>query len=456
MAVTSESSLRERVRGSVAGRIPTDTIEIRTEETFEQAITRETLLSERLRISIIAGLLGLNLLRWIIVSIFFPRGLENQIGAPIDFRALMVLWAIAFAYEVGAVLMVTRALRHGYAPPRIARYINAFIETSIPTLTLVFGMEASSPAYLLVLPIPWVYFGFILLSTLRLDFSLCAFTGFVAAAEYGWLAFHYLNLPQTSPIDPSIAAPLWHFARVGILFACGLMAGLISMQIRRQFARALRSVEDRNRVVSMFGQHVSPAVVDQLLNQDVELSGEVREVCVMFVDIQGFTTFAENRRPEEVVEYLNGLFAVMVDVVNRHNGIVNKFLGDGFMAIFGAPISDSAACRNGVAVALEIVERVKAMSDSGQIAPTFIRIGLHAGEAVTGNVGSIERKEYTIIGDVVNLASRLEQLNKEFGSRLLVSDSVLERLDGLGEQATPHGAVQVKGRERPVEVFELA
>jgi len=163
MAVISESSLRKRVRGSLAGRIPTDTIEIRTEETFEQAITRETLLSERLRISIIAGLLGLNLLRWIVVSIFFPQGLENQIGAPIDFRALMVLWALAFAYEVGAVLMVTRALRHGYAPPRIARYVNAFIETSIPTLTLVFGMEASSPAYLLVLPIPWVYFGFILL-----------------------------------------------------------------------------------------------------------------------------------------------------------------------------------------------------------------------------------------------------------------------------------------------------
>jgi adenylate cyclase len=240
------------------------------------------------------------------------------------------------------------------------------------------------------------------------------------------------------------------------LLGGGFLAGVVSVQIRRQFARALRSVEDRNRVVSMFGQHVSPAVVDQLLNQDVELSGEVREVCVMFLDIQGFTAFAENRRPEEVVEYLNGLFSVMIEIVNRHNGIVNKFLGDGFMAVFGAPISDASACRNAVAAALEIVERVRAMNASGEIAPTFIRIGLHAGEAVTGNVGSHERKEYTIIGDVVNLASRLEQLNEQFGSQLLVSDIVLDRLDTPREGATAHGAVPVKGREHPVQVYQLA
>jgi adenylate cyclase len=392
----------------------------------------------------------------VVVWLVDPLGMEEQVQAPIDVKALTILAAIAFVYELIAVTMVTRALRHGYKPPRIARYVNALVETSIPTLGLVLGVQVSSPAYLLVLPITWFYFVFILLSTLRLDFRLCAFTGIVAAAEYGWLAWHYLNLPQTDAIDPSIASPIWHVARVGILLACGLLAGVISIQIRRQFARALRSVEDRHRVVRMFGQHVSPAVVDQLLNQDVELSGEIREVCVLFLDIQGFTTFAENRRPEEVVEYLNGLFLVMIEVVNRHHGIVNKFLGDGFMAVFGAPISDASACRNAVAASLEIVERVRAMSASGEIAPTHIRLGLHAGEAVTGNVGSSERKEYTIIGDVVNLASRLEQLNKQFGSQLLISETVLERLDGQGEQAQPLGEVLVKGRERPVRVYRLA
>src|SRR5215510_488760 len=101
----------------------------------------------------------------------------------------------------------------------------------------------------------------------------------------------------------------------------------------------------------------------------------------MFLDIEGFTTFSESRRPEEVVEYLNSLFSFMIDSVNRHHGIVNKFLGDGFMAVFGAPISDTSDCRNAVAASLEIVEKVTSMNATGEIAPTAIRIGLHAGEA---------------------------------------------------------------------------
>jgi adenylate cyclase len=126
------------------------------------------------------------------------------------------------------------------------------------------------------------------------------------------------------------------------------------------------------------------------------------------------------------------------------------------MAAFGAPISDARDCTNAVAASLELIETVAKMSASGEIAPTRIRIGLHAGEAVTGNVGSTARKEYTIIGDVVNLASRLEQLNKQFGSRLMISETVMERLGGRPEHVTPHGAIQVKGREQPVEVYELA
>jgi len=156
------------------------------------------------------------------------------------------------------------------------------------------------------------------------------------------------------------------------------------------------------------------------------------------------------------VDYLNSLFSFMIDSVNKHDGIVNKFLGDGFMAVFGAPISDTRDCRNAVAASLEIVEKIEAMSTSGEIAPTRIRIGLHAGEAVTGNVGSSARKEYTIIGDVVNLVSRLEQLNKQFGSRVLISETVAVRLDGLADGATPHDAIQVKGCEQPVRVYELA
>src|SRR5262249_54228988 len=141
----------------------------------------------------------------------------------------------------------------------------------------------------------------------------------------------------------------------------------------------------------------------------------------------------------------NGVFSIAVDVVNRHHGVINQFLGDGFMATFGAPLSTGDDCRNALAAARELVERIKEVK---------IGIGLHAGDAVSGNVGSAERKQYSITGNVVILASRIEQLNKEFGSQLLVSREVLDR---CGDQsATALGAVRVKGHEQPIEIFRVA
>jgi adenylate cyclase len=344
----------------------------------------------------------------------------------------------------------------GRLPSAGVRYRNALIETSLPTLFLVLSIAANSPPELYIIPVAWLYFVFILLSTLRLDFWLCAFTGLVAGVEYAWLSMLYLRVPLVDVLDPGLMSPTWPALRVGLLIGCGLIAGLISLRIRRYFAAALRSVDERNRVVSTFGQHVSPAVVDQLLSQDVDLESELRDVCVMFVDIQGFTTFSENRRPEEVVTYLNGLFSAMIELINGHHGIVNKFLGDGFMAIFGAPIPDERAAQHGVDAALAILAQVEAMSASGTIAPTTLRIGLHAGEVVTGTVGSAARKEYTIIGDVVNVASRLEQMNKELGTRALATKSVVGQLRSGTAHATPIGSVTVRGREHPIDVFEVA
>jgi adenylate cyclase len=427
-----------------------------TSETFEDAFERAVLQSERLRVTVvIVGLLAI-IGRWFFIWFLFPDALQSQLGGSVNLAALAVLGLGALLYEVAVLIRLTLTLRRGGHIPRFVRYISAFVEASIPTLAIIVGPEVTSPAYALHTPPAWAYFLFIILATLRLDFKLCVFTGAVAAVEYAALGAYFLTQPQTVPIDPLLTAPINHGTRVLMLLASGILAGIVSHQIRKQFLRALHSVEEQNRILGMFGQHVSPAVVDRLLSQEVELGGEVRHVCVMFLDIEGFTTFSESRRPEEVVEYLNSLFSFMIESVNKHDGIVNKFLGDGFMAVFGAPITDARDCRNAVAASLEIIQKVEAMSASGEIAPTRIRIGLHAGEAVTGNVGSTARKEYTIIGDVVNLASRLEQLNKQFGSRVLVSETVTERLDGLVERATPHGAIQVKGREQPVQVYELA
>ncbi|MCB1169627.1 MAG: adenylate/guanylate cyclase domain-containing protein [Leptospiraceae bacterium] len=227
--------------------------------------------------------------------------------------------------------------------------------------------------------------------------------------------------------------------------------------MRNGFLNSLSSVEERNRVVEMFGAHVSPEVVEKLLDQQTEMESETRHVCVMFLDIRNFTGFSENRRPDEVVEYLNTLFDFMIDCINDNNGIINKFLGDGFMAVFGAPISDGRDSRNAIQAASQILDALEKWNESGKIHPTAVGIGLHAGAAVTGNVGSYRRKEYTIIGDTVNVASRLEQMNKKFGSSLLISETVRNDaaeagLEVEGEMLEP---IQVRGRQEPVPVFRL-
>jgi adenylate cyclase len=178
-------------------------------------------------------------------------------------------------------------------------------------------------------------------------------------------------------------------------------------------------------------------------------------VTIMFLDIRGFTAFAERRTPSEVVAYLNTLFATMIRLVNANNGIINKFLGDGFMACFGAPLSDGHDTQNAVRAALDIAQAVERMSADGTIAPTRIGIGLHAGTAVTGSVGSEERREYTIIGDTVNLASRVEQLTKQYGVPLLVTDAVWQvvKADYEGRALDP---VTVRGREEPVAIYAVS
>jgi adenylate cyclase len=120
----------------------------------------------------------------------------------------------------------------------------------------------------------------------------------------------------------------------------------------------------------------------------------------MFMDIRNFTALVEHRTPEEIVALQNEVFGTAVEVINRHHGVINQFLGDGFMATFGAPLSAGNDCANALAAARELVARIRVR----------IGIGLHAGDAVTGNVGSAERKQYSVTGNVVILASRIEQL----------------------------------------------
>ena len=215
-------------------------------------------------------------------------------------------------------------------------------------------------------------------------------------------------------------------------------------------------LEDRARVLNMFGQQVSQEIVDELLTESSETRSKRKFVCIMFLDIRDFTPKMEGRQPEEIIAYQNDVFGFMIEIINKHFGIINQFLGDGYMATFGAPLSTGHDCDNAIKAALEIINTANDKSSDGSIPETKIGIGLHAGEVVTGNVGTSIRKQYSITGNTVILASRIEKLNKEYKTQLLASEEVIQNSSGSDFNAENLGKVQIKGREKPVTLYKLA
>lgn len=422
---------------------------------FGKALAAEITASELLRMRVLATVLAVILAIAMLIFAFPPPAFLAVVHAP-----FIVWWLPAvvigpfLAYEllVFAVLRYRRS--RGLGMPVPARFANALIETSLPTVIMwEINRFAGGPVAFNSWP-SLLYFIFIAASTLRLDFVLPMFTGVVAAAGYMGLAVAVLPLSSTAT-EPMLS-PYFHVTKAVVMLLGGAVAGLVAMQLRNKFTRAAEEAFARERVTSLFGQHVSPEVVDRLLDKPAEFGGDTREICVMFLDIRNFTAESRTRPPAEVVEFLNSAFAFMIEAIDRHRGIINKFLGDGFMAVFGAPLEDPDAVRHAVAAAREILAEIDRRGLERGAWPLRVGIGLHVGPAVTGTIGSPRRKEFTAIGDTVNLASRLEQANKEAGTRLLVSDSVMAALPAAdAPAATLLGSLAIKGYSDPVQAWRL-
>ena len=220
-------------------------------------------------------------------------------------------------------------------------------------------------------------------------------------------------------------------------------------------------VEGREKrvVKKLFGRYVSRDVYQQLLAHPelAELGGRRREMTVLFSDIRGFTTMTEKGNAEELVAQLNEYFSTMVEVVFRHHGTVDKFVGDMVMALFGAPVDDADHAEHALAAAVEMVSQLGELNRkwlAGGKVQLDIGIGINSGDMIAGNIGSERIMSYTVIGDNVNLGSRLESLNKEFQTRIIISDATRTRLR-TAPTMRPLGEVTVKGKSLAVSIFEV-
>ena len=425
---------------------------------FEEEFALESLKSDRLRVSILIGSIVSSVaILFLLTPLFFDQFQAVFHGNLRGFLfAAAALFGVNVCYLLAEYIVLGRLIKKQQRPFPALKYVSAFVETSIPTAGIIIGSFFLGPIYTLFTPASYIYPLFISLSALRLNVRLCIFTGAVAGLEYSLLATYFIRKASGTALEPILLGLPQHLFKGFLLFLTGVVTGLVTLQIRKRILSSFSVIEERNRISRTFGEYVSPEVMSKLMDLKPDLRSENKNVCVMFLDIRNFTGFAEKRSPEEVVEYLESLFEFMIEIVNRHHGIINKFLGDGFMAVFGAPLSDGKDCANAVGAAQEILARVQQEVDAGTILPTTVGIGLHAGEAVTGSIGSALRREYTVIGDVVNLAARIEKLNKTFDSQLLISEMVWQAINEEPRKAVPMGQVQVKGREQSIQVYQVA
>jgi len=216
-------------------------------------------------------------------------------------------------------------------------------------------------------------------------------------------------------------------------------------------------LKERDKLRTTFGKYMTASVMDHLMSGKVQLGGETLTVSILFSDIRSFTTISENMDAQALVGLLNEYFTEMVGIVMSEDGVVDKYIGDAIMAVFGAPVSkqDDAirAVRAAVKMRSALVHLNERLAPRG-LGPLRTGIGVHTGEVVAGNIGSERRMEYTVIGDAVNLASRLESNTKDLAVGVLISEDTWELVKGH-ITARPVKEITVKGRARPVMTYEV-
>ena len=322
---------------------------------------------------------------------------------------------------------------------------------------LMVGRPFKSPAS--VQGKPWVLISetataeaFAPIRPLRIKFAVAALAAAIACVVVAVLVSRSITRPLHDVVD------VVHKIRGGDLDAHTTVTGhdeIGSLGVAlNEMAHGLR---DRDRIKEIFGRYVTTQVSQELLTKEITLGGERRRVTLLFSDIRNFTSMSEAMTPEAIITFLNEYFSEMVDAVFEQHGVLDKFIGDGMLAVFGTLDERVDHERRAVLAGLRMKARLAKLNGDRSIigqAPIAIGIGIHTDEVVVGNIGSRRRLEYTVIGDGVNTCSRVEGLNKEFGTTILITETTHEKVRGDFEcRAMPEAPL--KGKTKVPRIFEV-
>jgi len=424
-----------------------------TKINFKAELDFEKTLSEYKRVTIFIFVLAFGFILSIMNYLFDSFGLKMIVRYETSNLAIVLCLFFILNYEIIFLFLLKRYIRLKKILPESIKITHSLIEILFPGILLYMLMIIEQRPVFLDSPFLFVYFILIAISALQLNFKISFFMGVFAALQYVLLiqfAFHYI-MPG-SDIKMAIPESIYYIRAV-ILLIAGAASGLIALEINRRVSSSFKQMDETQKIISLFGQQVSKEIVDELIKRKDELDVRRCDATIMFLDIRNFSSYAETKEPAEIIKFQNNIFNPLIEVITKHHGIVNQFLGDGFMASFGIPISKDTHVQDAYNAGLEIINKLNELAEQGIIPKTRVGIGVHCGEVITGNIGNDIRKQYSIAGTTVITSARIEQLNKQFQTQYLITRDVMNKVNLNGQKAESLGETTVKGFEKPLEVI---
>ncbi len=385
----------------------------------------------------------------VIVStyLFFILGLSDSVSVQLV-RLITVLVALIVPAFALVVLLINRGM---YSPS--LKYVNIFLQVTLVSSAILFDGLSQGTAYALSSMPPMAYALVPMITAFRLQPLLGLFAGVVSALEFVAL-YLFVIPPDASLVSeiPSLGFPVT-LMKACVLLALGVASAIAAWSLQNYFVNFGRSQAIRLRLQRNFGRFVSREIVDQIeRSDDGSIPASVCPAVIVFGDIRGFTAFSETVSPECATGILNDFFESVCCIVEREGGMVNKFLGDGYLALFGLYSNETnpctAAARAILKIEKEVMEKLKPFELGAGAAANF-------GSVVAGEIGSEGRCEFTAIGQPVNLTARLEGLNASLGTRFLATETFVSHLEGEPFTVTFHGAQVLKGIGEPVKIYEI-
>ena len=378
---------------------------------------------------------------------------RSVIGPSLNIRFIAISSLSIFSICLGLFLWYYyKKNKHSSA---IKYYLVTLDIIFVSLLILIVRFTMSRDIYEITTDIPAFLLIFIInaMSGLRFDFKLslyCAIASIIILISL--TIYDFQSFTVTHPYLMIFAL----FKSI-ILLGIALVSGYIGKSAKKLIIHNYKEQEEKNFVKNTFGKYVAPEIRDQILDGRIPLNGQKTEATVLFADLRDFTRYVEENDPEEVIRSMRAYFTAMQRAIRRHQGLVLQYVGDEIEAAFGVPLLYDGHADKAVLAALEMRKSLGELNrDRGKEGKMSFQhgIGIHTGEVLAGNTGSEDQLSYALIGDTVNLASRLQGLNKEFSTEIIISGTTRLRLDD-SYQLKKLPDTEVKGKSRSVEIYAL-